>query len=157
QALEHLIELTRETGDLEEVGRLQRRKAEVDRAKDWVHKLVVRLIAFRERPAELAERMAILGRSFDHHAWSLLAASAAAAPPTMSAGPTRRPGPDPDLARSRATCRALADAALARLLRGSGDARPETADSLADRLGDLRSALVADRVPPADSGDRDPA
>src|SRR5262249_22232591 len=41
QALERLTELMRGTGDFEAVGRLRRRKAEIDRARDFVRKLVV--------------------------------------------------------------------------------------------------------------------
>ena len=77
---------------------------------------------------------AILGRPFDHHAWSLVAA-------TPSAGLAPASGADGDLARSRDLCRAMAEAALARLLGKPGDSRPGRVDSLADRLADLRRGL----------------
>jgi tetratricopeptide (TPR) repeat protein len=147
RALEHLIELARGAGDTEEVARLQRRKAEVDRAKDWIHKLVVRLIPFRDHPGELADLMETLGRSFDHHAWSLVAASSPTDRATPASGVANRPrGRDLDVSRSRAICRAMADAALARLLRDAGNSHPSKADTLADRLRDLRGARLADRT-----------
>jgi tetratricopeptide (TPR) repeat protein len=150
RTLEHLIELVREAGDIEEAGRLQRRKAEVDRAKDWIRKLIVRQIAFREHPGELAGRMAVLGRSFDHHAWSLVAAM-------TGPGGTRPPGPEPDILRCRAICAAAADAALARLLRRPEGSPDAPADALVDRLADLRGVLAAGRAARADSLERDPA
>ncbi len=120
------------------------------------------MIAFREHPRELAERMAILGRSFDHHAWVLVAATpAGACAATTGPGPARPPGAEPDLSRSRALCTAAADAALARLLHRPADPPTAPADSLADRLADLRGVPVADRTAPAGSpepkGQRDPA
>jgi tetratricopeptide (TPR) repeat protein len=148
QALEHLIELTREAGDLDEAVRLQRRKAEIDRAKDWIHKLVVRRIEFREHARELAGFMATLGRSFDHHAWSLLTA---AAPVGVAAEP---PSSDQDPSRSRAICLAAAESALVRLIGKPGDLRPDRADILADRLSDLPGDRIGDRVAPTASRGR---
>ncbi len=150
QALERLAELARGAGDLEEAGRLRRRKAEIDRAKDAIHKLVVRKSEFREHARELAGRSAILGRPFDHHAWSLVAA-------TTSAGLAPASGADGDLARSRDLCRAMAEGALARLVGKPGDSRPGRVNSLANRLSDLRRASVADGVGPTDPRDSEPA
>src|SRR5262249_43107225 len=73
RALESLAVLALEAGDLKEAERLQRRKAEVDRAKDRIHKLIVRKIDFRPHARELSRTSAVLGRQFDEHAWSLVA------------------------------------------------------------------------------------
>jgi hypothetical protein len=157
RALEHLAELTRAVGEIEEAVRLQRRKAEIDRAKDWIHKLVVRRIEFREHARELARLMALLGRPFDHHAWSLVAVTRAADLAANGAGAIRPPSPDQDVSRLRANCRLAAESALTRLLRRSRDCRPDPADSLGDRLADLDGALVAGRAGPPGSRDRDQA
>jgi tetratricopeptide (TPR) repeat protein len=149
QALEHLAELARAAGEIEEAVRLQRRKAEIDRAKDWIHKLVVRRIEFREHARELAGLMAVLSRSFDHNAWSLVAATGATS--------GRPPSPDPDVSRSEAACRAMAEAALARLLLRPAGASPVTSDFLADRLADLSGDLIANRAGRLDSRDGDAA
>jgi hypothetical protein len=142
RALERLAELAREGGDRREAERLQHRKAEIDQAKDQIHKLVVRRIAFRSRARELARLSAVLGRTFDAHAWTVVAAASPAEPPS-SPGPAavRPPGMDPDLPRSRNRCRAISDAALARLLALPGDLSSAGSGTLADRLGDLRGAF----------------
>jgi tetratricopeptide (TPR) repeat protein len=139
-ALEHLVDLAREAGDLDEAGRLRQRKAEVDRARDRIHKLVALRIDFRDHAQEVAELSAILGRSFDHHAWSLVAAGRSAGQPRLSEGAGAVAGTDADLSRSTATCRAMAQAALGRLLRTSEQTQLPGAGSLADQLADLRVA-----------------
>ncbi len=141
RATERLIELTREAGDLEEAGRLQRQKTQIDRAKDWIHKLVVRRIDFRDQASELAGLSAILGRPFDRHAWSLVAATSR----------SHSAGVDPDIEAARTACRAASATAMERLMRRSRpeSARPAAVITLADRLADLRdaTALTSDSRP----------
>jgi tetratricopeptide (TPR) repeat protein len=146
RALERLADLMRGTGDLEAAARLRRRKAEIDRAKDFVRKLVVRGIDFREHASELVGVMAILGRPFDRLAWSQIAtAPSAAQPPSAGASTTRRPASHPDPGRSSDSCRAMSEAALTRLLASPVAAHRGGANSLADRLADLRGEPVRDR------------
>jgi tetratricopeptide (TPR) repeat protein len=156
QALERLAVLAREAGDLKEAERLQRRRAEIDRAKDYIHKLVVRRIEFRLHAQDLAWLSALLGRPFDHHAWTLVAASTrSSASPRSSPGTgadaeakakanaTQPPRGGPAIDQSRTYCRAVSDAALERLLPRRGNPRsPAIGTLLADRLADLRGAFV---------------
>jgi tetratricopeptide (TPR) repeat protein len=143
-ALERLTELARQAGDAQEAGRLRRRKAEIDRAMDRIHKLVVRRVDFGAHARELVELSTVLGRSFDRDAWSLVAASSAAslparAPEAVATGP---PGAVADLERYQAACRAESEAALARLLHAAWweGPRPASSGTLAERLADLRGA-----------------
>ena len=132
RALERLAVLALEAGDSKEAERLQRRKAEIDRAKDRIHKLIVRNIDFRSHAHELARVSAVLGRQFDEHAWSLVAAtSSASTQPSPGTNSTRPPGTDPDVEQSRTFCRAVSDAALARLLTKQGEPRTPGVGALA--------------------------
>jgi len=148
RTLERLAVLAREAGNSKEAERLQRRKAEVDRAKDRIHKLIVRKLNFRSHAQELARASAVLGRQFDEHAWSLVAATSPAetqpSPETSSTGP---PGTDPDVEQSRTFCRAVSDAALARLLTKQGKPQTPGVGALVDRLADLRGASVPGKAP----------
>jgi tetratricopeptide (TPR) repeat protein len=163
RSLERLVELAREAGESEQAARLQRRKAEVDRAKDWIHKLVVRGLEFRAHARELAELSAVLGRPFDQHAWSLVAASTAGPSPSAPVdGATGPPVVGADLEHSRAICRAASDQALGRLLRAvrREGSRPDGSSTLAARLADLRDAASLDAAPAsrrAAGSDRDAA
>src|SRR5262249_36496223 len=124
RALESLAVLALEAGDLKEAERLQRRKAEVDRAKDRIHKLIVRKIDFRPHARELSRTSAVLGRQFDEHAWSLVATtSPSSTQPSPGDDSTRPSGMDPDVERSRIFCRAASDAAMAQLLVQQGGPR----------------------------------
>jgi enediyne biosynthesis protein E4 len=78
RAVERLAVLALQAGDSKEAERLQRRKAEIDRAKDSINKLIVRGIDFRSHAGELALVSTVLGRQFDEHAWSLVAAMSSA-------------------------------------------------------------------------------
>ncbi len=147
RALERQTELVREAGDTEQAERLQRRKAEIDRVKDRIHKLVVRRIDFQEHARELAEMSAVLGRPFDQHAWSLVAGTAtspSATPTPKAPGGTVPTGAIPDLEAARTACRAASDAAMTRLLRLATpeDARNDVGALLSDRLEDLRGATA---------------
>ena len=130
RALERLAVLAQEAGDLQEAERLRRRKAEIDRAKDrnpQAHRAQNRL---RSHARDLARVSAVLGRRFDEHAWSLVAAtSSASTQPSPETSSTRLPRTDPNVEQSRTFCRAVADAALARLLTkpGRADALPRMA------------------------------
>jgi hypothetical protein len=148
RALERLAVLAQEAGNLKEAERLRRRKAEIDRAKDSIHKLIVRKIDFRPHARELSRVSAVLGRPFDEHAWSLVAAtSSASTQPSPGADSTRPPGTDPDVEPSRTFCRAVSDAALARLVMKQAGPRTPGVGALVDRLADLRGASVPGKEP----------
>jgi tetratricopeptide (TPR) repeat protein len=158
RALERLAVLALEAGDLTEAQRLQRRKAEVDRAKDSIHKLIARKIDFRSHARELARVSAVLGRQFDSHAWSLVAAtSSVQTQPSPGTNSTRPSGTDPDVEQSRNFCRAMSDAALARLLTKQGKPRTPGFGALVDRLADLRGASVPWKDPKPTTQERERA
>jgi tetratricopeptide (TPR) repeat protein len=148
RALERLAVLAQESGDLKEAQRLRRRKAEIDRAKDDVHKLIVRKIDLRSHARDLARISAVLGRQFDEQAWSLVAATSSALPqPSPGTSSTGPPGADPNVEQSRTFCRAVSDTALERLLAKQGEQRTPTGKALLDRLADLRGASVRGKDP----------
>jgi tetratricopeptide (TPR) repeat protein len=148
RALERLAVLARQAGDSSEAERLQRRKAEIDRAKDRIHKLIVRKTDFRTHARELARVSAVLGRQFDERAWSLVAATSSALDqPSPRASSTQRPATDPDVERSRTFCRAVSDAALARLLAKRVERRTHAARTLGEQLADLRGASLPAKPP----------
>src|SRR5262249_19152670 len=127
---------------------LQRRKAEVDRAKDRIHKLIVRKIDFRPHARELSRTSAVLGRQFDEHAWSLVATtSPSSTQPSSGDDSTRSSGMDPYVEQSRIFCRTASDAAMAQLLVNRGGLRTPGVGALVDRLADLRGASVAGKGP----------
>ena len=132
RAIERLAVLAIEEGDTTEAERLQRRKAEIDRAKNSIHGLVVKKSDFRSQAKELARLSAILERPFDQNAWLLVAS-------TLSPQPS---GTDPDLERSRAFCRDVSDSALADVLTKAVGLSASRADTVADRLADLRVTPV---------------
>jgi tetratricopeptide (TPR) repeat protein len=140
-ALERLAELSLEEGDAKEAERLRRRKAEVDRAKDRIDKLVKRGLDFRPHASELAELSAILGRHFDAHAWALIAATAPAQPASSRTDAAEPPRVDSRLDRARTYCRAAADRARLRLLAQSGEPRARGLGIIAERLADMRGAV----------------
>jgi tetratricopeptide (TPR) repeat protein len=155
QALERLAVLAWEAGDLREAERLQRRKAEIDRAKDRIHKLIVRKTDLRSHARELARVSAVLGRQFDERAWSLVAAtSPALAQPRPLTSSTQRPSRDPEVEESRRVCRAVSDAALARLLANQGEPRGPAVGALGERLADLRGGSVFRKNPTATKPER---
>jgi len=142
ESLEHLAVLLLAEGQPTEAESLRRRKAEVDRAKNRIDKLVKRGLDFRPRAPELAKLSAILGRRFDENAWSLVAATPPPQPARSSkTDGTGPPGTDAALEQSRAFCRTVADAALARLLAKAGEPRVREIHAIAERLADLRGAL----------------
>jgi enediyne biosynthesis protein E4 len=148
RAVERLAVLALEAGDSNEAERLQRRKAEVDLAKDRIHKLIVRKLDFRSHTQELARASAVLGRQFDKHAWSIVAATSSTdTKPSPGISSTRPPGTDPDVEQSRIFCRAVSDAALARLLTKQGELHTPAVGALADRLADLRGDSVPGKDP----------
>jgi enediyne biosynthesis protein E4 len=144
RALERLAVLALEAGDSKEAERLKRRKAEIDHAKDSIHKLVVRNIDFQSHALELARLSAVLGRQFDERAWSLVAATSSALTQPSPATNSTRPL---DIDQARAFCRAVSDRALARLLSKQGDPRTAGVDMLIDRLADLRGASFPGKDP----------
>ncbi|HEV3121996.1 MAG TPA: FG-GAP-like repeat-containing protein, partial [Isosphaeraceae bacterium] len=148
-ALERLAELALEDGEPKEAENLRMRKAEVDRAKDSIDKLVKRGLDFRPRAAELAQMSAILGRKFDEHGWELVAAlgsheqsrssqDRSAVPVRTSASPPKLTA---ELEQSRAFCLGVADAALRRLLATATKARARGPGTIAERLADLRGGI----------------
>ena len=62
-----------EAGDATESERFQKRKSDIDRAKNSIRRLVVTRSDFRLHAEELTRLSAVLGRPFDEHAWSLMA------------------------------------------------------------------------------------
>jgi enediyne biosynthesis protein E4 len=148
RALERLAVLALESVGPQEAERLQRRKAEIDAAKDRIHKLVVRNVDFQSHALELARDSAVLGRQFDEHAWSLVAtATSALAKTPPETNSTRPPGTGPDALQSRAFCRAASDAAFSRLLAKRQGPRPSGTAWLVDRLADLRGAAFTGEGP----------
>ncbi|WP_435008291.1 FG-GAP-like repeat-containing protein [Tundrisphaera lichenicola] len=144
QALERLAVLAREAGDTGEAERLQRARAEIDRAKDYIHKLVVRKIEFRSVAGELARLSGLLGRHFDEHAWSLVAADSPGGKPSEATiGP------------SRTFCREASGSAMASLIAKSAGPRPSGTVMVADRLADLRASKIAGDGPTARPGESD--
>jgi tetratricopeptide (TPR) repeat protein len=144
QAMGRLAELATESGDSALADSLKRRKGEVDRAKDWIRKLVVRGIAFRDHATELAGLSIVLGRPFDQHAWLLVAGSAAQVPaPNPGLPPPASDSQAPDLARSRAICQAAAERALAQVLASGRAGEPSQSHSgtMMETLADLRGAV----------------
>ncbi len=133
--LERLAVLAFEAGDSAQAERLQTRKAEIDRARNSIRRLVVTLSEFRPHAQELARLSAIQGRPFDEQAWSLVAA-------TLS-GRTHDRGPG--LQPSRAFCRAVSRTALAHLLARTGSPPSSRSGVIADRFSDLRGANVPGR------------
>src|SRR5262249_17890897 len=127
-------------------------------AKDRIHKLTVRKIDFRTHAQELAQISAILGRHFDKHAWSLVAATSSGlsqrSPGTNSTGP---PAPDRQVEQSRTYCRAVSDAALARILTTHGEPRAPKVAALLDRLADLRGGSYPEKGPMTTTRERDKA
>jgi tetratricopeptide (TPR) repeat protein len=139
KALERLAVLALEAGKIEEAKRFQRRKAEIDRALDSIHKLVVRKVEFGPHAQDLSQQSAILGRQFDAHAWSLVSARSSQAPQGQTAWRSIEPrGLPPGLDQSLAFCRDAAALALSRLIGVSKRASSAPA-MLADRIGDLKS------------------
>jgi enediyne biosynthesis protein E4 len=132
-ALERLAVLAVEAGNSAEAERFQKRKAEIDHARNWIRGLVVTGSEFRRHAAELARTSGVLGRTFDQNAWSLVAFAAAG---MQSSDEKSR------LEQSRTLCRGFSEAALARLL--AKTVRPKTSRvvTIADRLGALRSIGV---------------
>ena len=130
RALERLVVLALEAGDSTEANRLQKRKAEIDRAKNSIRRLVVTGAAFRSHAAELVELSAVQGRPFDQHAWSLVAESLSGQPP----------GPDSSREQSQTFCRTVSDKAFAHLLTRTGRTLTSQSGTVADRLADLRGA-----------------
>jgi tetratricopeptide (TPR) repeat protein len=142
--LERLAVLALEAGDSAEAQRIQARKTEVDRAKNFIRRLVVTLSEFRPHARELARLSAVQGRPFDEQAWSLVAASL----------PGQAPGAESGLKQSQAYCRAASEKALAHLLAQAGSPPSPGSLAIADRLADLRGARVVGREPgtgPAES------
>ena len=131
-ALERLAVLAVEGGDLKEAERLQRQKAEVDRALDSVHKLVVKEHAFRPNAGSIAKQAEVLGRSFDARAWTLVAAADSGSPSLTSS----------TLEQLRNECRAASDAAMTRFLSVQGDVSSLPEATLAERLKDLRGSFL---------------
>ncbi len=125
--------LALEAGDSSEAETLQKRKAEIDRAKNSIRRLVVTGTAFKTHAAELARLTAVEGRQFDQNAWSLVAATLTKQPPRHETG----------LKRSEAFCQSVSERAFAHLLltttRSPG---AFTTDAIASRLADLRPATV---------------
>jgi enediyne biosynthesis protein E4 len=155
RALERLAVLALEAGDATEAARLQRRKAEVDRAKDSIHKLIVRNIEFESHALELARDSAVLGRQFDQRAWSLVAATfSAPAQSSSETNSTPPPATDPNADQFRTFCRAVSDEALLRVLAKPAEPATGGVTPLFERLADLRSTahrekgtMTASRVP----------
>ncbi len=154
RALEHLAVLAVEAGDPREAERLQRRKAEVDRARDYLRKLIVRAIDFRPHARELVRESAVLGRRFDENAWLVVASSSSPSQSSRETGMERSPGAGSGVEKSRSYCRTVSDAALARLAARQRVARSSGPGVMADRLADLRGALAPGDV--AITARRDP-
>ncbi len=85
-----------EAGDSSEAERLQKRKAEIDRAKNSVRRLVVTGSDFRSHADELARLSAVQGRPFDEHAWSLVARALSRGVPGHDSGLKQFSGVLPD-------------------------------------------------------------
>ena len=135
RALERIAVLALEAGDLTEAERLQKRKAEIDHAKNRIRRLVVTLSDFRSHAEELAQLSAAEGRPFDQHAWSLVAS-------TLSGQP---PGKESSLEQSQTFCRTVSDKAFAHLLTRTGRTSSSQSGTIADRLADLHGAIVSSK------------
>jgi hypothetical protein len=134
-ALERLAVLALEAGDSTAAERLQKRKAEIDRAKNSIRRLVVTMSDFRSHAEELARLSAVQGRPFDENAWSLVASTLGG----------KSPGHDSGLKKSQIFCRTVSEKALAHLLTKAGPPPSSRSGSVADQLADLRSTVVPSR------------
>jgi enediyne biosynthesis protein E4 len=134
-AIERLAVLALEAGDSTGAERLQERKAEIDRAKNSVHRLIVTRSEFQAHAEELVRISAVLGRQFDEHAWSLVAWA-------ISGQPS---GKKPGVKQSESFCRTVSANAFAHLLTKIGPAPSSRSGTVADHLADLHGSLVPGR------------
>lgn len=140
QALERLAVLAIEARHAPEAERKQRRKAEVDRAKDYFRKFIIQSMEFRPHAGELARESAILGRQFDENAWRLIESSLRS-PASMQTTTARLPETARAVEKSRNYCREISEAALAHLLAKRHEARSPEIRTMAGRLADLRGVV----------------
>jgi tetratricopeptide (TPR) repeat protein len=147
QALERLAVLAIEARDAAEAERKQRRKLEVDRAKDYFRKFIVHSMEFRPHAGELARESAIMGREFDENAWRLIESSLPSPVPAETTT-ARLPRAARPVEKSREYCREISDAALAHLLAKRRKVRPPEIRAIAGSLADLRGVY--------DAGNKDP-
>jgi tetratricopeptide (TPR) repeat protein len=147
RAMERLAVLALEAGDSTEAERLQKRKAEIDRAKNSIHRLVVTLSDFRSHAEELARLSAVQGRPFDQQAWSLVASTHSGQPPGKESG----------LEQSENFCRTVSDQALAQLLTRTGRTVSPRSGAVADRLADLRGTRISSHEAMAKTPEPSPA
>ena len=154
EALERLATLALQSGDRSKAEQFRRRKAEIDTAKDAIHKFIIRKTDFQSRAGELARLSGVLGRRFDEQAWNLVAAGSP--PQTEAASKTNENRPQTGLRReldqARASCRDVSNAALARLLTTQTRPHASQSSSIAGQLADLRNTPViasGDRAPDA--------